>query len=131
MRAAARRQIEVVDLDHSQLTFTGRLLTKRQDGSFFRRHLTNLNRTALPDDLISEIDCPLNSFVCRIVKRDIDLAFVLKHAKAVRRRVEQLYKRSGKNVLTRVLLHVIEPSQPINFAVDLVADLRSGPDDYV
>jgi hypothetical protein len=85
----------------------------------------------LPDDLVRKIDGLLNSFVCRIVKRDIDLAFVLKHTKAVRRRVEQPHERRGENVLTRVLLQVIKPTQPVNLAVDTIADLGHGSLDHV
>src|SRR5713226_1401811 len=124
MRATARGQIEVVDLNHSELTFARRFLTQRQDGSFFRRYLTNPNWPTLPDDLIGEIDCLLNSVIRRIVKCNIDLAFVLQNAKASRRRVEQFHDRHRENVLTSVLLHVIEPSQPIYFANYRITYLR-------
>src|SRR5712692_6242751 len=126
MRATARSQIEVIDLNHSELTFTRRFLTQRQDGSFFRRHVTNPDWPTLPNDLIGEIDRLLNLVIRRIVKCDIDLAFVPQNAKASRRRVEQFHERRRENVLTSVLLHVIEPSQPIYFAVNRVADLRHG-----
>src|SRR5437870_11818938 len=56
---------------------------------------------------------------------------MLEDAKATRRGFEQLNECGGKNMLTRVLLHVIEPSQPINFTVDRVADLRNLPLDYM
>src|SRR6266705_2900701 len=131
MRAAARSQIEIVDLNHSELAFTRRFFAQRQSRGLFRRHLPNRHWPIFPNDLIGKIDGLLNSLVGRIVKRDIDLAFVLKHAKAVRRRVEQLNERGRENVLTRVLLQVIEPSQPINLAMHAIADLRNGPLDHV
>src|SRR5439155_19386044 len=124
-------QIKIVDLNHSELAFPRRLFAQRQSRGLFRRHLPNRYWAIVPDDLIGKIDGLLNSFVGRIVKRDIDLAFVLKHAKAVRRRVEQLNERRRENVLTRVLLQMIEPSQPINLAVDAIANLGHGSLDHV
>jgi len=45
--------------------------------------------------------------------------------------VEQVNECGGKNLLTCVLLHVIEPSQPINFSVNRVANLRHPTLDYM
>ena len=89
--------------------------------------MPNRHWPILPDDLVRKIDGLLNSLVGRIIKSHIDFAFVLKHAEAVRWRVEQLYERRRENVLACVLLQVIEPAQPINLAADLVADLRNRP----
>src|SRR6266404_202428 len=109
MRAAAWSQIEISDLNHSQLAFAGRLFAQRQRRCLFRRDLADLDRTTLPDDLIGKIYGLLDSLIRRIVERDIDLAFVFKHTKATRRRGEQPDEGRGKNVLTRVLLHMIQP----------------------
>src|SRR6266850_204150 len=123
MRAAAWSQIEVGDLNHAQLAFAGWLFAQRQRRCLFGGDLANLDRTTFPDDLIGKIYGLLDSLIRSIVERDIDLAFVLKHTKAARGRGEQPDQGRGKNVLTRVLLHMIKPSQPVNFPVNCLAHL--------
>jgi hypothetical protein len=124
MRTTARSKIKIFDFDHAQFAFARRLFSQGQTGGFCRAHLSNRDRTALPNDLIGEIDCLLDSFVRGIFERHVDLTFVFKYAKTQRWRVEQLDESRRENVLARMLLQMIQASQPIDFAVDRVAHLR-------
>src|SRR5947209_2439909 len=98
MRAAARSQIKTVDLDQSQFAFTRRLFAQRQARGFFRSCVLNTNRTALPNNLICQIDRALNPFIGGMVEIYVNLACVFKHAKAASRRVEQLHERGREYV---------------------------------
>lgn len=131
MRAAARSQIEIGDLDHAQLACARRLFAQRQRRRLCRRDLAKPDRTTLPNDLVGEIDGLLNSLIRRIVEQDVDLTLVFKHAKAPCRRVKHADEGRRKNVLTSVLLHMVEPSQPINFPVNCLTNLRDRTLDYV
>src|SRR5438132_5715490 len=127
MRASTGSQIEIVDLDQSQIAFPCRFFAQRQTRSFFRSGVLNGDRAALPNNLIREIDRPLNPFIGWIVEIDVNLAFVLEDAKAAGRRLEQLYERGRENMLSSMLLQMIETPQPIDFSVNLVTNLGHRP----
>src|SRR5947209_3789212 len=93
--------------------------------SFVLRSHARRVRATLPDDLVRKIDCLLDAFVGGIVEGHINFAFVFKHAKTTRWSIELADKRCRENVLASVLLDVIEPSQPIDLAVNCLAHWRN------
>ena len=89
------------------------------------------NRPTLPYDLVCQIDCLLDAFVGRIVECHVNFAFVLEHAKTTRWGIELADKCCRENVLPGVLLDMIEPSQPVDLAVNRFAHLRNWTLDYM
>src|SRR6185369_4049198 len=113
-RATAWRQIKPFDLDQTQVAIARGLFTQRQLRRFTRRHVPNRDRAILPDYVVRELNRALDYPSRRIIQLDVDLARRLEHAKAARGSVEKRDERLRKNVLARVLLHVVQPSRPVD-----------------
>src|SRR6185503_3332842 len=75
-----------------------------------------------PDDVISEFDSAFDNVRCRVFQRHVYLTRFFEHAEAARRCIEKCDERLRKNVLSRVLLHVIETAGPINSSFNCSPD---------
>jgi hypothetical protein len=114
MSAPAGSQIKIFDLNYAQSACPRRFFAQGQGRCFVGRHGSKLNRPCVPDDLIGKIDSLSNLFVVGIFERDVDFTVMFEHPETMRGRIEQTDKCGRKNVLARVLLQVVKPSQPIN-----------------
>src|SRR5215471_7607970 len=131
MSATARGKIETIYFNHPQFTSARRFFAQRQSGRLLSTDLSNLNGTTLPDNLVGKIDCLFNFFIARIIERHVDFAFVLEHPKTMRRRVKQFDEGLRQNMLTGVLLHVVQPPHTIDSSMNRVTDFRNRPLDNV
>ena len=125
VRAAARRQIEAVDVDEPKLPFPPRLLAERHPRRIGGVGERNLHRPIFPDDSIGLV-LGGGDVARRQLAREVDRRHGCAEVKADGPDVEQMIERRGQHVLSRVLLHVIEPPRPVDRAVNVLPGLQAG-----
>src|SRR6185503_21191938 len=111
--AAAWSQIKSLNLNHAQIACARWLLAQREVGRCFCGDFANCDRAVFPYDVISEFDSAFDDVRCRVFQRHVYLTRLFEHAEAARRCIEKCDERLRENVLSRVLLHVIETAGPI------------------
>ena len=121
VRAAARRHVVAVDLDHAERSAAARLLAQRQRGGLGVGHEPDADRTVLPDDAVGfglRRGNRLGGQVDGEVERGHDGAEVKADGAGLAEPVE----RRRQDVLPGVLLHVIEPARPVDRPVHAAPD---------
>jgi hypothetical protein len=92
MRPATRRQIEILNLNQTQLALARRLLSQGQFRSFARFNAANRNLAILPNDIVCEFYRTLDDLGGRIAQVHVNLTRHLHHSKTFRWRIEELDK---------------------------------------
>jgi len=115
MSPATGRQIEITDLHEAQGSLADRLLAKRQPSGFVRRHDPHRDLAIVPDDVIRFVNGSIDLTGCRFA-RHVDRGHLSAHVKAGGSILEEPVECGRQHMLTRVLLHVIEPANPVDLA---------------
>ena len=123
MGAAARREVEPLDVDQPQRAPARRFLAQRQPRRLRRVREPDRHRPILPDDPV-RFRFRGRNLGRRHLAREIDRRDGRAEMKADRPRAEQLVERRRQHVLSGVLLHVVEPPGPVDLSVDHVARSR-------
>src|ERR1019366_2681678 len=129
VRPAARRQIELFDVDQPKRALARRRLAQLQTFGFLRIRKPDRHRPVFPHDPVrfgfGRGDVGGLQLASQVDGRDIGAEM-----KAHRPRAEQPVERGRQYVLPGMLLHVIEAARPVDHAVNALADLqglRVGP----
>ncbi len=115
--SAARRQIEVLDVDQAERAFARGFLAQRQRRDLVRPGEADRHRPVFPDDPVGLV------FRARDLRRrqlagEVDRRVVRAEVKTLRPGAQQAIERRRQHVLPRVLLHVIETARPVDLAAD-------------
>ena len=115
MSSAAGRQVEIADLDEAQRPLADWLLAKRQPRGFACRYEAHRDLAIFPDDVIRFVNGSFELVRCRFA-RQVDRGHLGAHVKAGGSILEEPIECGRQHMLTRVLLHVIEPANPVDLA---------------
>jgi hypothetical protein len=121
VRAAARRQVEALDIDQPQRAPAHRFLAQRQPRRLVRAGEPDRHLAILPDDPI-RFRFRRRDLGRRRLAREIDRRDGRAEMKTDRPDAKQPVERRRPHVLPRVLLHVIETACPVDLAVHGLAD---------
>ena len=121
MRAAARGEIELRNLDDPKRPPPRRFFPQRQPGRLLLRNDPNANRPVLPDNRVGLV-LRRGQLVGRHLARQIDRGHVAPHVETHRLDATGAFECCRQQMLAGVLLHVIDAAGP----VDPPGDLRSG-----
>src|SRR4029079_5194005 len=114
VRAATRRQIETLDLNQAQVSVARGLFSQGQLSRLTRSHVANRDRAIFPDNVVREFNCAFDDLCCWVTQIDIDLTRSFEHTKTPRGRIEESDERLREDVLSRVLLHVVQSTRPVH-----------------
>ena len=113
MGAAAGRQVEIADLDQSEHAGARRIFSERKRDGLLPCHEANGDRPVLPDDLVRDVNGPLN--VCgRHVACHVDSGVLRSHMEADRGVLEESIQCRRQQMLAGMLLHVVESAGPVH-----------------
>src|SRR6266853_5367882 len=119
VRSATSRQIELVNLDQTQLVMLlRRQFTQAELLGFRARNIANRHRTVLKHNLICSLLGPGNLLRTYRRRRQINRAIVFAHVERDGRHLVALDKSCRENMLSGVLLHVVAAAFRINTAAD-------------
>src|SRR5579884_938948 len=125
MRSSAGTQIKVGNVDKPKVAgLLGREFAQAKLPRFFQRHKPDAYRTIFRNHFISQELDPLRLRAGEGQSFQINSAAFFSHVKADRGHVEKLNERRRKNMLARVLLHVVASTDCINAAMDLCSSSK-------
>ena len=122
VRAAARGQIEAVDVDKAQRALANRFLPQRERRGVLGAGVANRHGPILPDNAVG-LRFGGGDLITRQLAGEIDRGRARAEVKAHGAHAEQPVRRSGQHVLATVLLHVIEAPRPVDHPAGRLAHL--------
>jgi hypothetical protein len=133
VRAAAGREIVILDVDEPQRSGPAGLLAHTHRRGFFSGGESDRHRTVFPHHAVG-ISLGFANFIGSDLSREIDGRRQLPHVETLGAHAEEAIERRRQHVLPGVLLHVIEPPRPVDGAADHLAwfqgaahDVSDGP----
>ncbi len=117
VRSPARLQIGSLDFNGAQYAFALNFFSHPQSRKFVRRSVAHIDRTILENNLIGRTLGAFQYFFCWFRATQVNRREFGAEVERNRRQTEAFLKHGRQQMLSSVLLHVIEAPRPVNTAI--------------